>query len=203
MRSASLLGQYAGFVSRGAALALDATLIFVVLVLVSAATTTVLARLNLDPRACLPLRPDAQALLVGIPCWAGKVLIIGFDALFIPLYYIFFWTANGQTLGNYVMGIRVVRLDGHRMNPLGGLLRLLGYALCIASFGIGFLWCLVDDRRMGWHDKLATTCVIYAWHARHDERFAAFLSQMRPSRRRAEEENEHAAEPPPAGRRRG
>jgi uncharacterized RDD family membrane protein YckC len=41
------------------------------------------------------------------------------------------------------------------------LLRLVGYALSIIPFGIGFLCCLWDDRRHGWHDKLAGTCVIY------------------------------------------
>jgi hypothetical protein len=49
-------------------------------------------------------------------------------------------------------------------------LRWLGYQLCLATLGIGFLWVLVDDRRMGWHDKLARTCVIYSWKAVQNQR---------------------------------
>jgi uncharacterized RDD family membrane protein YckC len=28
-------------------------------------------------------------------------------------------------------------------------------------FFLGYLWILVDDRRQGWHDKLARTLVVY------------------------------------------
>jgi uncharacterized RDD family membrane protein YckC len=36
---------------------------------------------------------------------------------------------------------------------------------------LGFFWILIDDRRQGWHDKIAGTCVVYTWHARPDETF--------------------------------
>jgi len=29
-------------------------------------------------------------------------------------------------------------------------------------FGLGFLWAFFDDRRQGWHDKLASTYVVRA-----------------------------------------
>jgi uncharacterized RDD family membrane protein YckC len=38
-------------------------------------------------------------------------------------------------------------------------------------FFLGFLWILIDNRRQGWHDKMAGTCVIYNWPARPDENF--------------------------------
>ena len=44
--------------------------------------------------------------------------------------------------------------------------RLLTYGLSLAAVGIGFLFILSDDRRQGWHDKIAGTCVIYSWKAR-------------------------------------
>ena len=37
--------------------------------------------------------------------------------------------------------------------------------MAILPMGLGVLWVIVDDRRQGWHDKLAHTCVIYAWNA--------------------------------------
>jgi uncharacterized RDD family membrane protein YckC len=36
---------------------------------------------------------------------------------------------------------------------------------------LGFFWILIDDRRQGWHDKIAGTLVIYTWEAHHEERF--------------------------------
>jgi uncharacterized RDD family membrane protein YckC len=31
-----------------------------------------------------------------------------------PLYFALFWTLGGQTPGQYLMGVRVVRVDGKR-----------------------------------------------------------------------------------------
>jgi uncharacterized RDD family membrane protein YckC len=64
-----------------------------------------------------------------------------------------------------------VRLNGRRVGFISSLGRWIGYQVCIFTLGIGFLWVLVDNRRMGWHDKLARTCVIYAWKAEQNERF--------------------------------
>ena len=68
----------------------------------------------------------------------------------------------------YVMGIRVVRMDGKDMSLWGGLLRWVCIFLAILPAGLGVLWVLIDDRRQGWQDKLVHTCVIYAWHAEEE-----------------------------------
>jgi uncharacterized RDD family membrane protein YckC len=54
---------------------------------------------------------------------------------------------------------------------LRGILRYLGYSLSAISLFLGFFWILIDDRRQGWHDKIAGTLVIYTWEAHHEERF--------------------------------
>ena len=94
-----------------------------------------------------------------------------------PLYYVFFWSLTGQTLGQRVMGLRVVRLNSRRLGFRLSLVRWIGYQLCIFTLGIGFLWVLIDDRRMGWHDKLARTCVVYAWPAEQNENFIAKVNR--------------------------
>jgi uncharacterized RDD family membrane protein YckC len=75
------------------------------------------------------------------------------------------------------MGLRVVKLDSRRPGIGASLVRWIGYQICIFTLGIGFLWVLVDNRRMGWHDKLARTCVIYAWPARQNENFIAKVNR--------------------------
>jgi uncharacterized RDD family membrane protein YckC len=91
--------------------------------------------------------------------------------LFIVLYYAILWTFAGQTIGKAVMGIKVVPLKGGRMSFTRSLLRYIGYFISALPIGLGFFWILIDDRRMGWHDRLAGTCVIYNWKARPEEVF--------------------------------
>jgi uncharacterized RDD family membrane protein YckC len=75
-------------------------------------------------------------------------------------YFAFFWSTTGQTPGNRLMAIRVV--DARTLAPPrpGRAVRRF-FCLIIAAlpFCLGFLWVLVDDRRRGWHDKLARTVV--------------------------------------------
>jgi uncharacterized RDD family membrane protein YckC len=77
------------------------------------------------------------------------------------IYFPWFWARGGQTPGMQAAGIRVVRdRDG---GPIGGgtaVLRLVGFWVSGAVFYLGYAWILVDERRRGWHDLLAGTCVI-------------------------------------------
>jgi uncharacterized RDD family membrane protein YckC len=75
------------------------------------------------------------------------------------------------------MGVRVVRLDGHSMGIRRSIVRYIGYFISLFSLTLGFLWVLWDDRRQGWQDKLARTCVVYAWEAVPDERFLVSFNQ--------------------------
>lgn len=87
-------------------------------------------------------------------------LLIGLLGL---CYFPFFWALDGQTPGMKVAGIRVVRdRDG---GPVGwgiAILRLIGFWLSGAVMWLGFIWILIDGRRRGWHDLIASTCVIGA-----------------------------------------
>ena len=76
------------------------------------------------------------------------------------LYYVGFWVLAGQTPGKVVLGLSVVRVDGRPLRPRAAVVRWLGYWLSGILF-LGYLWILVDDRRQGWHDKLAGTLVVY------------------------------------------
>jgi uncharacterized RDD family membrane protein YckC len=111
-------------------------------------------------------------------CSVGRGFLAIFAVLAGPVYFVLFWMLVGQTIGQHVLGVRVVRLNGRRMGFWLSLLRWLGYQLCIMTFGIGFLWVLIDDRRMGWHDKLARTCVIYSWKAVQNARVISVMDNL-------------------------
>ena len=87
------------------------------------------------------------------------------------VYYVFFWTITGQTLGMILMGLRVVTIEGRRLTVWRAIIRFIGYIIAALPFFLGFAWILVDNRRQGWHDKLAGTYVAYIWAAKPDERF--------------------------------
>jgi uncharacterized RDD family membrane protein YckC len=164
-----LVGQYAGFLSRAVGLILDYLIIAVVIAVVGASTALLFNIFHIDLTAC-PASASVSSLKV-LACLGGRWFVIIFGIVFTPLYYLFFWPLMGQTMGQRVMGLRVVKLDGRRMSIVSSLIRWIGYQVCIVTLGIGFLWVLIDDRRMGWHDKLARTCVIYSWKAEQNERF--------------------------------
>lgn len=81
------------------------------------------------------------------------------------VYFAFFFGLGGATIGKYVMGLRVVTADGRRLRPRRAILRALAYTPSALALYLGFLAVLVDDRRRGWHDKIARTVVIYRWRA--------------------------------------
>jgi len=75
-------------------------------------------------------------------------------------YFPYFWT-RGATPGMRLFGLRVV--DAETMDPISGgqaVLRLIGLWLSFLVVYLGVLWVLIDNRKQGWHDKLASTLVL-------------------------------------------
>jgi uncharacterized RDD family membrane protein YckC len=166
----SLLGYYAGFMSRFLALAIDTILIaisFISLTWFVSVTATIL-QLRTFLGFSINSIPGSGSFIDKLfgPASAGILTV-----LYIISYHIFFWVLAGQTPGKAFMGLRVVTVEGRKISPARALLRIIGYAFSAIPLYLGFLWVLWDDRRQGWHDKLAGTCVIYTWEARPDERF--------------------------------
>jgi uncharacterized RDD family membrane protein YckC len=169
MTERKLVGQYAGFLSRAVGLILDYLIISAVVMGAVLLVNLLFSVLNIDLTTC---SADTSASYLGtLACRGGTWFLVLFAIIVGPLYYVFFWSVTGQTLGQRVMGLRVVKLDSRRPGIGASFVRWIGYQICIFTLGIGFLWVLVDNRRMGWHDKLARTCVIYAWPARQNENF--------------------------------
>ena len=77
------------------------------------------------------------------------------------VYYVGFWSNEGQTMGMTVVGLKVIRTDGSRLSVGRALLRYIGYIVNAFLFSIGFIWVAFDPKRQGWHDKLAGTLVVF------------------------------------------
>lgn len=163
----SLKGHYAGFVSRLIAYIIDLVVLSIVAVGTTWFVNTVQATLGLQGL----IKEDAARFVLG-----GLAIL-----LLMGLYFVFFWTLTGQTPGKMIMGVRVVTLDGGSLSLGRSIRRVLGYLVSALALYGGFMWILIDNRRQGWHDKLAGTCVIYAWDARPAPRLLAEMERRQES----------------------
>lgn len=76
------------------------------------------------------------------------------------LFFGFFWTRNGQTLGMQAWRLRVQTLDGYRLSWSRSLARFMLSIFSWIPLGLGYLWILFSDERLAWHDKLTESCVV-------------------------------------------
>lgn len=167
----ALLGQYAGFVTRAAALIIDMVIVSVAVIVINwVISLPVTYFLSLDVQACLA-NPANYRFLAVLFCRLLSLSWLIVTIVTAPLYFSILVSLNGQTVGKYVMGLRVVRMDGQRMTFFGSLWRWVGYFISAIPLGLGFFMSLVDERRRTLHDRLAKTCVVYAWPARRNEFF--------------------------------
>jgi uncharacterized RDD family membrane protein YckC len=140
-------GDYAGFVTRAIAFAIDVALIDL-----AAAFVAIVAGLGISAL-------DVPDVVVTIAIAIGGLAYL---AWFVG-YFATFWSTTGQTPGARVMGIRVVCAGGGETVRLrAAVVRLGGMVLAAIPLFAGFLLILVDDRRRGLQDRLARTVVVYA-----------------------------------------
>jgi uncharacterized RDD family membrane protein YckC len=139
-------GARAGFVTRLAAMIVD-----VLLISVAVRSTMWL----LEVAAHFVRRPAHWSHWISLP-----TLIIALAPPFKALYHLIGWRLRGQTIGKWLLGIRVVSLGGGPLTLGQSFSRVVGYFLSALPLDLGFLWILGPERR-GFHDYFAKTEVIY------------------------------------------
>jgi uncharacterized RDD family membrane protein YckC len=78
------------------------------------------------------------------------------------VYFPTLWAATGWTLGQHVLGLRVVRAaDGQSIGPSVAAARAVGCLVAALPLFVGVLWSGWDSRKQGWQDKVAGTVVIH------------------------------------------
>ena len=146
-RDLELQGHYAGAVTRLAAYLIDS----VTLSFLFAAGATVFEFLVADVLGIdFDVADHPVAASVALAVWSF-------------LYFAVPLAASGRTFGSAILGLRVVRSDGHELDPGHAVIRVLVFPLSFLFFGIGFLPILVRRDRHALQDLIADTAVVYAW----------------------------------------
>jgi len=135
-------------------------------------------------------------LLIGILFFATAILLpfrggqafqgdLGYSAYLLSVVFVFFgwfWTREGQTLGMRAWKIRLISANGSSITWHQAALRFFPGLLCLgllklgaiawsgavkwtvlaslAMFGLSFLWALIDREKRCWHDVIANTWMI-------------------------------------------
>ncbi len=74
---------------------------------------------------------------------------------------ILFWVYKSASPGKMLFSVHIVDAKtGGEPSTTQCIVRYLGYFLSAAPLGLGFLWIGFDQRKQGWHDKLAGTVVV-------------------------------------------
>ena len=146
------LGRYAGFVTRLVAFIIDRIILSITVLVIVLFMEWIVNAFQIN----LLLFTEGSS-------WEMSVMVTAILlAVLSMLYDIGFWLLVGQTPGKRVMGVRVVRTDGKRLKFGNALRRAIGYVISGILF-LGYIWILFDNRRQGFHDKVAGTMVVYSW----------------------------------------
>jgi len=137
---------YVGLVTRTIAFAIDAAIIELVALSITAVTLLAIQILK------LPQEFKTVAVAVGAALWV----------LWTVGYFVFFWSTTGQTPGSRVMRIKVWAASGDRapLLPRRALLRFWGLVLAALPLFAGLFVMLFNNRRRGLHDWIARTVVL-------------------------------------------
>lgn len=81
--------------------------------------------------------------------------------VFPAIAVILFWVYRSATPGKMAVGAVIVDAKTGGAPSKGRLIgRYFAYYLSTIAFFLGFLWVAWDERKQGWHDKLAGTVVV-------------------------------------------
>jgi uncharacterized RDD family membrane protein YckC len=139
----------AGFWTRFAAFSLDTLVVTSVVI-----AMMILSSLLLGDKATGAFLFFAQKV-------STLILAILVFVTFLLIYLSLFARFGGQTAGKMLLGIRVVKLDGHSISSWQAIRRALGMLLAALPGLAGFLWTAFDLNRRGWHDHIGGTLVVH------------------------------------------
>jgi uncharacterized RDD family membrane protein YckC len=114
-----------------------------------------------------------DGLLLLAVLFAATLLILPFNAgiayskeqFLYPVYLVFvsflfygwFWTHGGQTLGLKAWKVKVLTEDYQPISWRQAFIRFFIALFSFALFGVGLLWNLIDKNQRSWHDIASKT----------------------------------------------
>ncbi len=75
------------------------------------------------------------------------------------LYQYTFLVHGNGTPGMHMAQLELANFDGKPVSPFDRRCRAVASALSGFSLGLGFLWALVDEDQLGWHDRMTKTLI--------------------------------------------
>lgn len=76
------------------------------------------------------------------------------------IYFTILHRTYGQTIGKWLLGLRVHTLELGEIGYVRALLRTLCYAASSSFLGFGFFLAALTPRKRAWHDFIVGTCVV-------------------------------------------
>ena len=143
---AVVAAELAGFWVRFAGLFIDGLIFFVVQLILGALFTTTTTEVV-----------GGVTITVRTGSSLPTVIIILLELA----YFSWFWTTRGASLGQQLVGIRVVdSVTFGPLKPSQAVVRYIGYLISGIPLLLGYLWAAWDPKKQGWMDKLAGTQVV-------------------------------------------
>lgn len=154
MGRGQVTGHYAGGVSRLAAFALDILIVWGVFILSIAGVAFVIGLFF-----AFDLEASLKQSVIGV------ILL----ALWALLYFWVAWSLAGRTMGQGLIGLRVVTRDGEPLSGVQAALRTLVFPVSFLILFLGFLGIFISPERRALHDAAAGSVVVYDWGDRPAE----------------------------------
>lgn len=101
----------------------------------------------------LPLR-GGEAFRANDPLFSAYLFGVAF------LFFGWFWTHGGQTLGMRAWKIRLLSADGDSVSWRQAVVRYLTAWISGGCLGLGFLWIALNPHKRGWHDLASRTRIV-------------------------------------------
>ena len=77
-------------------------------------------------------------------------------------YFVYFQSSDWQaTPGKRILGLQVVDQSYQKISPAKAIVRFLSRIISNILL-LGYIWVIFDDDKQSWHDKIASTYVVYA-----------------------------------------
>lgn len=109
-------------------------------------------------------------LVYGPSYFSSDTLIVGridflLNYIFPAIVVILFWKYRSATPGKMAVKLSIVDAKtGKKPSSSQFVIRYLGYFIAAIPLFIGIIWVGIDQRKQGWHDKIAGTVVLRDVH---------------------------------------
>jgi uncharacterized RDD family membrane protein YckC len=143
--------EFAGFFTRLFALLIDEIAMAILVFFVS-----------LIFGGCALLTLTAESDFASVLFGGTALITLGALIIFQFLYFGYFWSSSGQSVGMKLLNHKVVRrTEAETISFWRAAFRgTLGYFISGLVFGLGFLWAAFDSNKETWHDRIFDTWVI-------------------------------------------